>query len=128
MTSENLWKVNLQWMTESISRKLVWLAGVNLLATASRDRLLHVFDVENGYRLIQTLDDHSSAITAIKFVQLDGQLLMLSCGADKSLLFRNAQMVGSFVTYWNVNWLIGLNTQFYTIYVRFSFTCKIIFT
>lgn len=66
--------------------------GVNLLATASRDRLLHVFDVEHTYGLVQTLDDHSSAITAIKFVQVDGQLLMLSCGADKSLLFRNAQM------------------------------------
>ena len=68
---------------------------MNLLATASRDRLLHVFDADQNYGLIQTLDDHSSAITAVKFTYLDGQLQMLSCGADKSMLFRNAQKVQS---------------------------------
>ena len=66
--------------------------GPKLLATSSRDRILHVFDVEQNYRLLQTLDDHSSSITAVRFTQNDKQLKMLSCGADKSLLFRNAQM------------------------------------
>jgi WD40 repeat protein len=65
---------------------------VQLLATASRDRLLHIFDMNHNYGLVQTLDDHSSAITAIRFTELDGQLMMLSCGVDKSLLFRNVQM------------------------------------
>jgi len=67
--------------------------GVQLLATASRDRLVHIFDIDHDYGLVQTLDDHSSAITAVRFTELDGQLMMLSCGADKSLLFRNAQLV-----------------------------------
>lgn len=55
--------------------------------------MLHVFDVEQNYKLLQTLDDHSSSITAVRFTQTEKQLKMLSCGADKSLLFRNAQMV-----------------------------------
>jgi len=68
-------------------------AGVQLLATGSRDRLVHIFDIDHDYSLVQTLDDHSSAITAVRFTELDSQLMMLSCGADKSLLFRNAQLV-----------------------------------
>lgn len=55
--------------------------------------MLHVFDVEQNYKLLQTLDDHSSSITAVRFTQTEKQLKMLSCGADKSLLFRNAHMV-----------------------------------
>jgi len=74
-----------------------YLSGVQLLATASRDRLLHVFDINHNYGLIQTLDDHSSAITAVRFTQLDNQCMMLSCGIDKSVLFRNTQLVNSFI-------------------------------
>ena len=66
---------------------------MRLLASAGRDRLLHLFDMDQNYGLVQTLDDHSSAITAVRFTDLDGQLNMLSCGADKSLLFRTAQFV-----------------------------------
>lgn len=70
-----------------------FLLGPRLLSSASRDRLIHVFDAEQDYTLIQTLDDHSSSITAVNFTENDGQLKMLSCGADKSVLFRTAQQV-----------------------------------
>ncbi|CAG8803659.1 34586_t:CDS:2, partial [Racocetra persica] len=63
-----------------------------LIATASRDRILHVFDVNNNFQLVQTLDDHSSSITAIKFTNDGGKLI--SCGADKSIIFRSRQNVG----------------------------------
>lgn len=43
------------------------LPGLKLLATASRDRLIHVLDAGNDYGLVQTLDDHSSSITAVRF-------------------------------------------------------------
>ena len=85
----------------SIATQTIWncyfkcIAGVHLLASASRDRLIHVFDMDQGYGLVQTLDDHSSAITSIKFAEQSNQLHMLSCGADKSLLFRTAQTVRS---------------------------------
>jgi WD40 repeat protein len=62
-----------------------------LLASASRDRLLHIFDVNNSFRPLQTLDDHSSSITALRFSDC-GQRLM-SCGADKSIIFRSKQEV-----------------------------------
>ncbi|XP_067317150.1 WD repeat-containing protein 62 [Anolis sagrei] len=64
--------------------------GMSLLASASRDRLIHVLNVEKNYKLEQTLDDHSSAITAVKFTG-SGDVKMISCGADKSIYFRSAQ-------------------------------------
>ncbi|KAG0093476.1 hypothetical protein BGZ93_007858 [Podila epicladia] len=68
-----------------------------LVATAGRDRLLHVFDVHNNYALLQTLDDHSSSITTIKFTA-DGSRMM-SCGADKSIIFRNRYKSSDGITY-----------------------------
>nr|KAF6408439.1 WD repeat domain 62 [Molossus molossus] len=64
--------------------------GLTLLASASRDRLIHVLNVEKNYNLEQTLDDHSSSITAIKFAG-SRDIQMISCGADKSIYFRSAQ-------------------------------------
>ncbi|KAH9375919.1 hypothetical protein HPB48_012559 [Haemaphysalis longicornis] len=70
----------------------------HLLASGSRDRFVHLFDAEQGYAFQQTLDDHSSSITAIRFVRggtgtgnSANTLQMISCGADKSIVFRKAQ-------------------------------------
>ncbi|KRG02842.1 mitogen-activated protein kinase-binding protein 1 isoform X8 [Drosophila mojavensis] len=73
----------LEYSNEKIERKL--------LASASRDRLIHVFDVSQNYLLLQTLDDHSSSITSIKFVGAGLNFQMISCGADKSIMFRTFQ-------------------------------------
>ncbi|XP_025602508.2 uncharacterized protein LOC105683743 isoform X1 [Athalia rosae] len=65
-----------------------------LLASASRDRLIHVFSVDHGYNFVQTLDDHSSSITAVRFfnpTNQTNQIQMVSCGADKSIIFRQLQ-------------------------------------
>ncbi|XP_056395187.1 WD repeat-containing protein 62-like [Hyla sarda] len=67
-------------------------SGVTLLASASRDRLIHILNVNQDYTLLQTLDDHSSSITAVKFAGDEEQMHMISCGADKSIYFRPAQM------------------------------------
>ncbi|XP_007232890.3 mitogen-activated protein kinase-binding protein 1 isoform X2 [Astyanax mexicanus] len=64
--------------------------GIQLFATAGRDRLIHVLDVEEDYKLLQTLDEHSSSITAVRFTANEGKVRMISCGADKSLYFRTA--------------------------------------
>ncbi|XP_028251894.1 mitogen-activated protein kinase-binding protein 1-like isoform X1 [Parambassis ranga] len=68
--------------------------GLQLLATASRDRLIHVLDAGRDYSLVQTLDEHSSSITAVRFAANEGKVRMISCGADKSVYFRTAQQVG----------------------------------
>ncbi|XP_022227520.2 mitogen-activated protein kinase-binding protein 1 isoform X10 [Drosophila obscura] len=73
----------LEYSNDKIERKL--------LASASRDRLIHVFDVAQNYLLLQTLDDHSAAITSIKFVGAGLNFQMISCGADKSIMFRSFQ-------------------------------------
>nr|CAD7263108.1 unnamed protein product [Timema shepardi] len=66
-------------------------SGHRLLASASRDRLIHIFNVDEEYNFVQTLDDHSSSITAVKFLHSAQQLQMVSCGADKSIIFRQLQ-------------------------------------
>lgn len=68
--------------------------GLQLLATASRDRLIHVLDAGREYSLVQTLDEHSSSITAVRFAANEGKVRMISCGADKSVYFRTAQQTG----------------------------------
>lgn len=42
-------------------------SGQMLLASSSRDRLIHIFDTTKDYVLLQTIDDHSSSITAVRF-------------------------------------------------------------
>ncbi|XP_019124215.2 mitogen-activated protein kinase-binding protein 1 [Larimichthys crocea] len=64
--------------------------GLKLLATSSRDRLIHVLDAEDDYSLLQTLDEHSSSITAVRFAANDNKVRMISCGADKSIYFHTA--------------------------------------
>ncbi|XP_054618030.1 mitogen-activated protein kinase-binding protein 1-like isoform X2 [Dunckerocampus dactyliophorus] len=66
--------------------------GLQLLATASRDRLIHVLDAAADYSLVQTLDEHSSSITAVRFAANDSKVRLISCGADKSIYFRTAHM------------------------------------
>eukprot|EP00066_Takifugu_rubripes_P026554 XP_011615820.1 PREDICTED: WD repeat-containing protein 62-like isoform X3 [Takifugu rubripes] len=65
--------------------------GVKLLASASRDRLIHIFNVEKNYSLEQTLNDHSGSITAVKFTGQSPDVRMVSCGADKSIYFQTAE-------------------------------------
>lgn len=73
--------------------------GRYLFASASRDRLIHLFDVSSRYSFLTTFDDHNSAITAVKFVvpsnEATNSLLLLSCGADKSVIFRKSSDDGN---------------------------------
>ncbi|CAF0943275.1 unnamed protein product [Rotaria sordida] len=65
--------------------------SVTLLASSSRDRFIHIFDVTKDYQLVATLDDHSAAITTIRFTfsSITSNLQLISCSADKSLIFRS---------------------------------------
>lgn len=63
------------------------------VATGSRDRTAHVFKMSPGkFNLVQTLEEHSSSITSVKFLDQGNHLI--SCSADKSIIFRN-----------NMNWV-----------------------
>ncbi|XP_054711970.1 mitogen-activated protein kinase-binding protein 1-like [Uloborus diversus] len=65
--------------------------STQLLSSASRDRLIHLFDAQKKYSFAQTLDDHTSSVTAAKFVRCDNDLFFVSCGADKSVIFRKTK-------------------------------------
>ncbi|CAG5118813.1 unnamed protein product, partial [Candidula unifasciata] len=60
-------------------------AGRTILASGSRDRLIHIMDVNNDFRLISTLSIHSSSITVVAICEMSGQLNMISCAADRTL-------------------------------------------
>ncbi|CAH8609094.1 unnamed protein product [Dicrocoelium dendriticum] len=63
---------------------------LTLLCSASRDRLIHIFDPNQNYSLVQTIADHSAAIFAARIIETeeDGEIRLVSCGMDKSLLIR----------------------------------------
>lgn len=65
--------------------------GFYYLASSSRDKLIHLFDAEADYQFLQTIDDHTSSITALRFVnnRANDCLQLVSCGADRKIIFRN---------------------------------------
>uniref|UniRef100_A0A8C2TVR1 Mitogen-activated protein kinase binding protein 1 n=1 Tax=Coturnix japonica TaxID=93934 RepID=A0A8C2TVR1_COTJA len=86
--------------------------GLKLLASASRDRLIHVLDAGKDYSLQQTLDEHSSSITSVKFAANDGKVRMISCGADKSIYFRTAQKTGEGVQFTRTHHIVRKTTLY----------------
>ncbi|RYY38159.1 hypothetical protein EON62_00600, partial [archaeon] len=59
-----------------------------LLATGSRDRLVHVFDAmaaSHPYDVVTTLADHGAGLTSLQFSKNDNQLI--AAGGDGSILF-----------------------------------------
>ncbi|TNN41782.1 Mitogen-activated protein kinase-binding protein 1 [Liparis tanakae] len=84
--------------------------GLKLLATAGRDRLIHVLDAEHDYRRLQTLDEHSSSITAVRFAANDNKVRMISCGADKSVYFRTAHKTEGGTEFRRSHHLVGKTT------------------
>ena len=70
-----------------------------LLASGARDRKIHLYDASkmgsvDGPLLMQTLEEHTSTITSIKFTSTDK---LLSSGSDK-LILRSLQKVVFFAT------------------------------
>ncbi|XP_072286879.1 WD repeat-containing protein 62 [Pyxicephalus adspersus] len=88
------------------------LTGMTLLASASRDRLIHVLCVERNYGLQQTLDDHSSSITAVKFAGNAEEMHMISCGADKSIYFRPAQVLPEGINFMRLHHVVEKTTLY----------------
>uniref|UniRef100_A0A915PYL5 Anaphase-promoting complex subunit 4-like WD40 domain-containing protein n=1 Tax=Setaria digitata TaxID=48799 RepID=A0A915PYL5_9BILA len=64
-----------------------------LLATGSRDRMVHLFDPLNSYQPLASIDDHTSTVNSILFVQEGDNLQLISSAADRSIVIR--KMVGS---------------------------------
>jgi WD40 repeat protein len=58
--------------------------GSFLAASGSRDTLIHIYDAQRGFELLETLDDHTAAVTALKFVSQG----LISVGGDRSIIFR----------------------------------------
>ncbi|VUZ45729.1 unnamed protein product [Hymenolepis diminuta] len=66
------------------------MPGMSLLCTSSRDRVIHVFAPQQDYSRVQTLADHSGIVNSALFYECEENrsIYLISCGADRSLLFR----------------------------------------
>ncbi|PGH23467.1 hypothetical protein AJ80_02421 [Polytolypa hystricis UAMH7299] len=63
-------------------------AGMHLLASSGRDRMVQLFRcVDGSLDLIQTMDEHVGAVGRLLFMN-DGEKL-LSCSADRTVIIRN---------------------------------------
>lgn len=56
-----------------------------LMASGARDQLIHMYSCSKDHTVLDTLENHSGAVTAVHFTH-DGNRL-LSCGADKNIVF-----------------------------------------
>ena len=82
-------------------------AGDRYLASASRDRLVrvdpvsvfpnsqyvnyaqvHLFDAYNNFQFLTTVDEHSSCVTSVDFLTSGGEDILVSSGADRSIISR----------------------------------------
>ncbi|XP_077397386.1 WD repeat-containing protein 62 isoform X2 [Festucalex cinctus] len=61
--------------------------GVRLLASAGRDRLVRIFNLDRNFGLAQTVADHSASALAVKFAGDAEHVRLASCGADRSVYF-----------------------------------------
>ena len=60
---------------------------VDLLANGTRDRLINIYDTNNGFQFLCSLDEHSSAVTNVKFAYFNKNLYLISSSSDKSIVF-----------------------------------------
>jgi WD40 repeat protein len=68
-------------------------SGANFaMASGGRDRLVQVYDCSKDYAVTSTLENHSGAVTTLKFAN-DGSKL-LSGGADKTVVFSDVSASG----------------------------------
>ncbi|XVF76771.1 hypothetical protein PTKIN_Ptkin13bG0293700 [Pterospermum kingtungense] len=61
-----------------------------LLASGGRDRIIHLYDVKRNFELIESIDEHSAAVTSVKLACNGSKIL--SCSADRSLVFRDVSL------------------------------------
>lgn len=100
--------------------------GYCYLASSSRDKLIHIFDVLNNYSFLQTIDDHQSTITSLKFVNniASDSLQLVSCGADKKIIFRHGtkQLATGQLNFITKQFILGKST-FYDMEIDSESSC-----
>lgn len=72
----------------------------NLLASGSRDRMIHILSVDDQYEPVFSIEGHSSAVIAATFVEMpiapqddassgnSDALFLISCGTDRLIVFH----------------------------------------
>eukprot|EP00828_Plagiopyla_frontata_P007889 TRINITY_DN13827_c0_g1_i2.p1 TRINITY_DN13827_c0_g1~~TRINITY_DN13827_c0_g1_i2.p1 ORF type:complete len:627 (+),score=118.11 TRINITY_DN13827_c0_g1_i2:301-2181(+) len=60
-----------------------------VIATGSRDRLIHIFVFQdNRLELLQSVDAHSAAVNSVRFCRGTEKLMLLSSAADKQFILQ----------------------------------------
>lgn len=67
--------------------------GAGLAASGGGDGLIHVYDASDGFRLLETLDEHSGAVRGLCFT--GGGKGLVSCSSDHCIIFRCEKETGN---------------------------------
>lgn len=79
----------------SASRDRYALCTICFQANSFISRLIHIFECKEDstgnskFELRTTLDDHSASVTSVRFTELNGSQKLVSCSADKYMIFRS---------------------------------------
>ena len=66
------------------------------LASGSRDRLVHMFDGENNFEFLTTVEDHSSCVTSVDFIKNSQEEdLLVTSGKFSFLIFISKFYISS---------------------------------
>ncbi|KAG5142868.1 hypothetical protein JHK82_018563 [Glycine max] len=77
--------------TQDISKEIA--KDNYFLASGGRDCMIHLYDVKRNFDLIDSIDDHSGAVTSIK-ISSNG-CRILSCSSDSFLVLRDVVIADS---------------------------------
>ena len=56
--------------------------------THSNSAQVHLFDAYNNFQFLTTVDEHSSCVTSVDFLTSGGEDILVSSGADRSIISR----------------------------------------
>ena len=56
--------------------------------TLSNSAQVHLFDAYNNFQFLTTVDEHSSCVTSVDFLTSGGEDILVSSGADRSIICR----------------------------------------
>ncbi|GFR83474.1 mitogen-activated protein kinase-binding protein 1 [Elysia marginata] len=89
--------IALAFTVKAHSREITCLAfytdtssGQVVLVSGSRDRLVQVMDATSGFKIVSTLNIHSSSITAVKVCRAGNKVCILSSASDRLINLSQA--------------------------------------
>ncbi|KAH9500841.1 hypothetical protein Btru_073144 [Bulinus truncatus] len=66
--------------------------NLKLLASGGRDRIINIFDINNDFNLLSTLNIHSSSVNSLGLCCANEAMTLFSSGLDRSLVMSRSRL------------------------------------